>query len=83
MSHPQGLGLIQKFSEPLMVVAKDKPPQERFPCRRPQKSVVAILRYIYPYDQILLRLPYLLPQLTESLQPVTIQFIHKKPPLRI
>jgi hypothetical protein len=81
MSHPQGLGLIQKFSEPLMVVAKDKPPQKRFPCRRPKKGVVPILRDIYSYDQILLRMPYLLPQLTKFLQPVTIYFIHWKPPV--
>jgi hypothetical protein len=83
MLHPEGLGLIQEFSEPLMVVAKDKPPQERFPRHRPQKSVVSILRYIYTYNQILLRTPHLSLDLTESLQPVTIQFIHKKPPLRI
>jgi hypothetical protein len=81
MLRPEGLGLVQEFSEPLMVVAKDEPPQERFPRRRPQKSVVPILRYIYPYDQILLRMPYLLPQLTKFLQSVTIYFIHWKPPV--
>jgi len=82
MLHPQGLGLIQKFSEPLMVVAKDQPPQKRFPRRRPKKGVVLILRYIYSYDQILPRMPYLLPQLTKLLQPVTIYFIYWKPPFK-
>jgi hypothetical protein len=76
MSHPQGLRLIQKSSEPLMVVVKNKPPQKGFPRRRPKKGVMPILRYIDPYDQIFLRMPYLLPQLTKSLQPVTIYLIH-------
>jgi hypothetical protein len=81
MSHPQGLGLIQKFSETLMVVAKDKAPQKCFPRRRPKKGVVPILRDIDPYDQILLRMPDLSPQLTKFLQPVTIYLIHWKPPV--
>jgi hypothetical protein len=77
MCHPQGLRLIQKFSETLMIVAKDKAPQKGFTRRRPKKGVVLILRDIYPYNQILLRMPYLLPQLTKLLQPVTIDFIHR------
>jgi hypothetical protein len=36
-----------------------------------------------PYDQMLLRLPYLLPQLTKFFQPVTIDFIHRNLLLRI
>jgi hypothetical protein len=64
-----------------MVVAKDKAPQKRFPRRRPKKGVVPILRDIYPYDQIFLRMPDLSPQLTKFLQPVTIYFIHWKPPV--
>jgi hypothetical protein len=76
MLHPHGLCLIQKLSETLMVVAKDKPPQKCFPRRRPKKGVVLILRDIDPYDQILLRMPYPLPQLTKFLQPVTIYLIH-------
>jgi hypothetical protein len=83
MLHPKGLGVIQKFSESLMVVAKDKSPQKRFPRRCPKKGVVPILRDIDPYNQMLPRMPYLVPELTKLLQPVTIQFIHKKPPLRI
>jgi hypothetical protein len=80
MLHPKGLGVIQKFSETLMVVAKDKPPQKGFPRRRPKKGVVPILRDIDPYNQILLRMPYPLPQLTKFLQSVTIYLIHWKPP---
>jgi hypothetical protein len=83
MPHPKGLGLIQKLSESLMVVAKDKSPQKRFPRRCPKKGVMPFLRNINPNDQMLPRMPYLLPQLTKCFQPATIQFIHKKPPLRI
>jgi hypothetical protein len=81
MPHPEGLSLIQRFAEPLMVVAKDKSPQKRLPRRCPKKGVVPILRYIYAYDQILLRMPHLLPQLMKLLQPLTIYFIHRKPPV--
>jgi hypothetical protein len=76
MSHPQGLRLIQEFPETLMVVAKHKAPQKRFPRRRPKKGVMPILRDIDPYNQILLRMPDPLPQLTKFLQPVTIYLIH-------
>jgi hypothetical protein len=72
MSHPQGLRLIQKLSEPLSVVAENKTPQKRFPRRRPKEGMVPILRDIDPYDQMPLRLPYLSPQLTKFFQPVTI-----------
>jgi hypothetical protein len=81
MAHPHGLSLIQKSSEPPMVVAKDKPSQKRFPRRRPKKGVMPILRNIDSYDQIFPRMPYLLPQLTKFLQPVTIYLIHWKPPV--
>jgi hypothetical protein len=81
MPHPEGLRVIQKFSETLMVVAKDKAPQKCFPRRCPKKGVMLILRNIDPHDQILLRMPYLLPQLTKFLQPVTIYLIHWKPPV--
>jgi hypothetical protein len=77
MSHPQGLSLIQKLSKPLPVVAENKSPQKRLPCRGPKKGVVPILRNIDSHDQILLRLPDLLPQLTKCFQPVTIHFIHR------
>src|SRR3989304_6520050 len=77
MPRPKGLGVIQKFSETLMVVAKDKAPQKRFPRRCPKKGMVLILRNIHPYNQILLRMPYLLPKLTKFLQPVTIYLIHR------
>jgi hypothetical protein len=77
MLHPQGLGLIQEFSEPFMIIAKDNPPQKGFPCRCPEKGMVPIFRYIYPYDQILPRMPYLLSQLTKLFQPVTIDLIHR------
>jgi hypothetical protein len=77
MSHPQGLSLIQKLSKPLPVVAENKSPQKRLPRRGPEKGVVPILRNIDPYDQMLLRLPDLFPQLTKFLQPVTIYFIHR------
>jgi hypothetical protein len=70
----------QKSSETLMVVAKGESSQKRFPRRCPKKGVMPILRYIYPYDQILPRMPYLLPLLTKFLQPVTIDLIHLKPP---
>jgi hypothetical protein len=83
MLHPKGLGVIQEFSESLMVVAKDKSPQKRFPRRCPQKGVMPILRDIDPYNQMLPRMPYLLPQLTKFFQPVTIELIHWKPPLGI
>jgi hypothetical protein len=76
MSHPQGLRLIQEFPETLMIVAKDKAPQKGFPRRRPEKGMVPIFRDIDPYDQILPRMPYLLPQLTKLFQPVTIYLIH-------
>jgi hypothetical protein len=80
MCHPQGLRLIQEFSETLMIVAKDKTPKKGLTRRRPKKGVVPIFRDIDPHDQILLRMPYLLPQLTKFLQSVTIYLIHKKPP---
>jgi len=52
MPHLKGLGLIQKLSESLMVVAKDKSPQKRFPRRCPKKSMMPILRNINPYNQM-------------------------------
>jgi hypothetical protein len=76
MLHPQGLRLIQKFSEPFMVIAKNNPPQKRLARRCPEKGVVPILRNIDPYNQMLPRLPYLFPQLTKFFQPVTIHLIH-------
>jgi hypothetical protein len=77
MCHPQSFRLIQKFSKTLIIVAKNKTPQKGFPRRRPKKGMVPILRNIDPYDQILVRMPYRLPQLTKLLQPVTIEFIHR------
>jgi hypothetical protein len=72
MLHPEGFCLFQKSSETLMVIAKDEPPQKCLPRRGPKKGVVPILRYVDPHDQILIRMSYLLPQLTKFLQPVTI-----------
>jgi hypothetical protein len=77
MSHPQDLRLIKEFSEPLTVIAENKTPQKRLPRRCPEKGVVMLLPNIDPHDQMLLRLPYLLPQLTKLLQPVTIDLIHR------
>src|SRR4030067_2320789 len=82
MSHPQSFSLTQKLSESLMIVAKNKSPQKRLPRRCPEKGIVLIFCYIHPYDQTLLRMPYLFPQLTKFFQPATIQFIHKKPPFK-
>jgi hypothetical protein len=62
MLHPQGLRVIQELSESLMVVAKNNPFKKRLPRRCPKKGVVLILRNVYPYDQILRRMPYLFPQ---------------------
>jgi hypothetical protein len=44
MPYPEGLSLIQKSSEPLIAVAKDKSPQKRSPRRSPKKGVVLLLR---------------------------------------
>jgi hypothetical protein len=42
-----------------MVVVKYQPPQQRLPPCRFEEGVMPILRNINPYDQMLLRLPYL------------------------
>jgi hypothetical protein len=67
MPHPEGLRLIQKFPETLIIIAKDKPPQKYFTRRRSKKGVMSILRNIDSHNQILLRMPYLFPQLTKLL----------------
>jgi hypothetical protein len=50
MLRPEGLCVIQKSSEPLMVVAKDQPSQQRLARCGSEEGVVPILRNINPYD---------------------------------